>query len=127
MSQYIQKAEQIDTQFSTLQNMQSITCVEEIVENYNNYEKKSTEMYSRLNIIENEIDDIELQIKQKSRQIIDIMARINVSKEQNDEEINLKEQDHRAILKVQEKLKDNITDSENHIEKLRDSAKDIYA
>jgi hypothetical protein len=61
--------------------MQSITCVEEIVENYNNYEKKSTEMYSRLNIIENEIDDIELQIKQKSRQIIDIMARINVSKE----------------------------------------------
>lgn len=61
--------------------MQSITCVEEIVENYNNYEKKSTEMYSRLNIIENEIDDIELQIKQKSRQILDIMARINVSKE----------------------------------------------
>lgn len=61
--------------------MQSITCVEEIVENYDNYEKKSTEMYSRLNIIENEIEDIELQIKQKSRQILDIMARINVSKE----------------------------------------------
>jgi hypothetical protein len=40
--------------------MQSLTCVEEIVENYDNYEKKSTEMYSRLNIIENEIEDIEL-------------------------------------------------------------------
>jgi len=61
--------------------MQSITCVEEIVENYENYEKKSTEMYSRLNILENEIEDIELQIKQKSRQILDIMARINASKE----------------------------------------------
>ena len=60
MSRYIQKAEQIDTQFTTLQQIQSITCVEEIVENYDTYEKKSTEMYTRLNIIENEIEDYEL-------------------------------------------------------------------
>lgn len=68
-----------------MQQIQSITCVEEIVENYDNYEKKSTEMYTRLNIIENEIEDTELQIKQKSRQILDIMAKINLKKEEKDE------------------------------------------
>lgn len=107
--------------------MQSLTCVEEIVENYDNYEKKSTEMYTRLNIIENEIEDIELQIKLKSRQILDVMASINVKKEMKDEEVYLKVQEQDAIEKVKQKLKDNIVDAEYYIDNLRDSAKDIYS
>ena len=93
MSRYISKIETVDTQFATLQKIQSITSVEEIVKNFENYEKKSTEMYARLNILENEIEDVELQINQKSRQILQTMASINFRKELKEEEIFTRESD----------------------------------